>query len=80
MKQSVPLDEEQNPDSKSTQYAGNSSSGGSTKVIGLKEGQWLRQWEGSIKRAVTSRLQGPLTVPDPPNEVALLLDGYADAE
>lgn len=81
LKQSVPLDEEQNPDSKPTQYAGNSSSGGPiTKVIGLKEGQWLRQWEGSIRRAVTSRLQGPLTVLDPPNGVALLLDGYADAE
>jgi hypothetical protein len=75
------LDEEQNPDSKPTQYAGNSSSSGPiTKVIGLKEGQWLRQWEGSIRRAVTSRLQGPLTVLDPPNGVALLLDGYADAE
>jgi len=79
----VPASEEQNPDSKSTLEV--RPAGGSMKVIGLKEGQWLRQWEGSIKHAVASRLQTslPLTEPrthDPPNGNALLLDGYVDTE
>jgi len=68
-------------DSKSAQYVANSPTGGPAEVLlGLKDGQWLRQWEGSIKRAVTSRLHASLTEPDPPNGLALLLDGYTDAE
>jgi len=87
LKQLVPAGDEQHLDSKSAlpnQPAEMSSTSRSMKVIGLKEGQWLRLWEGSIKRAVASRLQTsvPLTEPqthDPPNGIALLLDGYADA-
>jgi hypothetical protein len=88
LKRLVPAGEEQNPDSKSAlrdQPADISSTSRSMKVIGLKEGQWLRLWEGSIKRAVASHLQTsvPLTEPkthDPPNGIALLLDGYTDTE
>src|ERR1700691_2290949 len=48
LKRLVPAGEEQNPDSKSAlrdQPADISSTSRSMKVIGLKEGQWLRLWE-----------------------------------
>jgi len=80
LKRLVP-DDEENPDSKldrRDRRAGCSSGAEPSKVIGFKEGQWLRQWEGSIKRAVTSRLQTLLTEPDSPDGVALSLDGYAE--
>jgi len=87
LKRVVPAAEERNPDSKSVlwdQSPGSSSAGGSTKVIGLKEGQWLRQWEGTIKHAVANRLQTSLIEPNAhgsPNRLAPLLDGYyVDAE
>lgn len=52
------------------------------RVVGMKEGQWLRQWEGTIRHAVGTHLQNavPLTLPDAPNETAraMLLDGYTD--
>ena len=48
-----------------------------TKVIGLREGVWFRQWEGTIRRAVLNRVQepDPLVSRDdvsPP----IMLDGY----
>ena len=81
------MDEQQpSPDSK-VALSGQSDAGRSAlnKVVGLKEGRWLRQWEGCIKRAVVTRLQtaAPLTDPqtqDEPNLMALLLDGYTDDE
>lgn len=87
LKRVVPVDQDEaNPDSKSAIRDEPPEAGPSsrrvTKVVGLKEGQWLRQWEGSIKQLVTSRRQSsiPLTLPqmDAPNEVAMLLDGYTD--
>ncbi|KAG1757604.1 hypothetical protein EDB19DRAFT_1658117 [Suillus lakei] len=50
-----------------------------TKVVGTREGEWFRQWEGTIRRAVQNRLQDkqPLTMPDDqPVHQALVLDGY----
>ncbi|KAH7925184.1 hypothetical protein BV22DRAFT_1034293 [Leucogyrophana mollusca] len=50
-----------------------------TRVIGLKEGEWFRQWEGTIRRAVLNRLQDkqPLVHSDDrPAPPAFLLDGY----
>ncbi|KAG2159835.1 uncharacterized protein EDB93DRAFT_1244610 [Suillus bovinus] len=50
-----------------------------TKVVGMREGEWFRQWEGTIRRAVQNRLQDrqPLTMPDDhPAHEALVLDGY----
>lgn len=50
-----------------------------TEVVGLREGVWFRQWEGTIRRAVLNRLQeseplvtgdGGLTSP------IIMLDGY----
>lgn len=55
------------------------SPGGRIKVAGLREGEWFRQWEGTIRRAVLNRLQDtqPLTTPDDqPAPLSLLLDGY----
>lgn len=52
---------------------------GRTKVVGMREGEWFRQWEGTIRRAVQNRLQDkqPLTMPDDhPAHQALVLDGY----
>ena len=84
LKPLVQAREQRNPDWKSSQPEATSSAGGSTGVVGLKEGQWLHQWEDSIKRAVASHLQTsvPLTeqIPYRPNRAALLLDGYTDAE
>ncbi|OAX44267.1 hypothetical protein K503DRAFT_789010 [Rhizopogon vinicolor AM-OR11-026] len=54
-------------------------SGGRTRVVGLREGEWFRRWEGTIRRAVLNRLQDeqPLTMPDDqPAPLSLLLDGY----
>ncbi|CAL1695717.1 unnamed protein product [Somion occarium] len=49
-------------------------------LIGLREGEWFQQWEGTIKRAVSGRLRTdePLLLPDdrPTGGVAYLLDGY----
>ncbi|KZP31382.1 hypothetical protein FIBSPDRAFT_849875 [Athelia psychrophila] len=51
-------------------------------VVGLKEGQWLRRWEGSIRYAVATHVQTavPLTTPDFLHAPAraMLLDGYLD--
>ncbi|KAG1881628.1 hypothetical protein C8R48DRAFT_681714 [Suillus tomentosus] len=50
-----------------------------TKVVGMREGEWFRQWEGTIRRAVQNRLQDrqPLTMPDDhPAHQTLALDGY----
>jgi hypothetical protein len=74
LKRPVLRGEEENADSKlGLQDQGTTES---SNVIGLKEGQWLRQWEDTIKRAATSHLRTLLTEPDPPDRV--LLDGYVD--
>jgi hypothetical protein len=55
------------------------SSGGRTSVVGLREGEWFKRWEGTIRRAVLNRLcdEQPLTTPDDqPAPLSLLLDGY----
>lgn len=87
LKRLVPADEQQPAADSKVAFSDQpeSSRSGSKKVVGLKEGQWLRQWEGSIKRAVATHLQTavPLTEPqthDQPNGMALLLDGYTDDE
>ncbi|KZT30564.1 hypothetical protein NEOLEDRAFT_1144182 [Neolentinus lepideus HHB14362 ss-1] len=54
--------------------------GGILKLVGAREGEWFREWEGTIRSAVTSRLQSkePMVLPDHlvPNSPAMLLDGY----
>lgn len=67
-----------------SQQPGSQTGTGSTTVLGLKEGQWFRQWEGGIKRAVITRFQSSVPLTEPPiddltNGVASLLDGYNDA-
>jgi len=55
------------------------TSSGSMRVLGLREGEWFRRWEGTIRRAVLNRLQDaqPLTTPDDqPSPLSLMLDGY----
>lgn len=52
---------------------------GAARLVGTKEGEWFAQWEGTIKRAVSNRLQTrmPLQRPDNgPTPAALQLDGY----
>jgi hypothetical protein len=48
-----------------------------TKVVGMREGEWFRQWEGTIRRAVQNRMQDrqPLTMPDD-HPAHQALDGY----
>ncbi|KAF7985357.1 hypothetical protein HWV62_6581 [Athelia sp. TMB] len=53
------------------------------RVVGVKEGQWLRQWEGTIRHAAATHVQStvPLVEPDALIESspsAMLLDGYRD--
>ncbi|KAH7916448.1 hypothetical protein BJ138DRAFT_1131958 [Hygrophoropsis aurantiaca] len=65
-------------------FASSSSSGTPpeslhTKVVGLKEGEWFRQWEGTIRRAVLNRLQDKQPMihsDDRPTPPTFLLDGY----
>jgi len=50
-----------------------------TKVVGLREGVWFRQWEGTIRRAVLNGLQEsePLVAGDSgPASSVIMLDGY----
>lgn len=50
-----------------------------TKVVGLREGVWFRQWEGPIRRAVLNRLQesDPLVAGDGGStSPTIMLDGY----
>lgn len=52
---------------------------GIARLVGLREGEWFQEWEGTIRRAVTNRLKSsvPLKEPDGrPTQAALLLDGY----
>lgn len=52
-----------------------------TKVVGLREGVWFRQWEGTIRSAVLNRLQEsePLVAGDggpTSSSIIMQLDGY----
>lgn len=54
------------------------TSGGGMRMVGLQEGEWFRQWEGTIRRAVLNRLQDaePLTTPDDQHaSLSFLVDG-----
>ena len=47
--------------------------------VGVREGDWFAQWEGTIKRAVSGKLQTRMPLVQPsstPTGAALMLDGY----
>ncbi|CAA7265823.1 unnamed protein product [Cyclocybe aegerita] len=48
---------------------------GPKKLVGLKEGEWFRSWEGVITRAVIGRYQSSVPIPRT-NSEASALDGY----
>jgi len=54
---------------------------GPKELIGLREGEWLRSWEGAITRAVIGRYQSrvPLTNSTRSNPIIQTLDGYNDS-
>ncbi|OBZ79486.1 hypothetical protein A0H81_01073 [Grifola frondosa] len=55
------------------------TSAGPAKLVGLREGEWFQRWEGTIRRAVSGRLESktPLMHPDDaPTSAAIGLDGY----
>ncbi|PCH33679.1 hypothetical protein WOLCODRAFT_135258 [Wolfiporia cocos MD-104 SS10] len=55
---------------------------GTSKLIGMREGTWYEEWESTIKRAVTGRLQStvPLKQPDErPSLADQLLEGFGAA-
>ena len=54
------------------------TAGGPARLVGLKEGEWFQMWEGTIKRAVSRRLQTdvPLLRPDDALTPGIVLDGY----
>lgn len=53
---------------------------GMSKILGIREGEWFKQWESTIATAVRSRMQDnlPLTVPYdiPTTRARINLDGY----
>lgn len=53
---------------------------GPKKLLGLREGEWFRDWEHAIIRAVVGRYQSPIPLPsrDVPASVRSL-DGYEEA-
>lgn len=53
---------------------------GPKKLIGVKEGEWFKSWEGAIIRAVAGRYQSsePLVRSAHSNIHARSLDGYED--
>jgi hypothetical protein len=53
---------------------------GPMKLLGQKEGEWFRQWEGAITRAVLTGYQSPIPLPSSTSSPAAvqLLDGYND--
>jgi hypothetical protein len=54
--------------------------GGTRKLVGTREGEWFRSWEGTIRTSVGTRLQdlNPMTSPieSRVNPAAAALDGY----
>jgi len=50
----------------------------SRSIVGLREGEWFRQWEPAIVRAVAGRYKSPVPLPTRPasNVHAQELDGY----
>lgn len=56
------------------------TSTGLRELIGLKEGEWFRGWEGAITRAVIGRYQSRIPLPNSTrsNLVVQTLDGYHD--
>lgn len=54
---------------------------GPMKLLGQKEGEWFRQWERAITRAVLTGYQSPIPLPSNARSPAAvqLLDGYNDS-
>jgi len=54
---------------------------GPKELIGLREGEWFRSWEGTITRAVIGRYQSRVPLPSSTrsNLVIQTLDGYNDS-
>ncbi|KAK2461935.1 hypothetical protein APHAL10511_006398 [Amanita phalloides] len=58
-----------------------SSSEPTTKVVGVREGEWFRRWEGVIRRSVAGRYQSSIPIPISDDETDRrfflgYLDGY----
>ena len=53
---------------------------GPKKLLGLREGEWFRSWEGAIIRAVVGRYQSPIPLVSSPISGLPVrsLDGYED--
>lgn len=51
------------------------------KVVGVREGEWFKSWQGIIRRSVIGRYQSSIPIPSPDNEenrggLFAYLDGY----
>jgi hypothetical protein len=83
-----PINLGHNPRSTTTGSAGSRSRRyirtptGPKKLIGKKEGEWFRAWEGAIKRAVIGRYQSPIPLlPSTGSTLEVeLLDGYNEGQ
>ncbi len=52
-----------------------------SKMVGVREGEWFRSWQGIIRRSVVGRYQSSIPIPSPDNEenhgsLFGYLDGY----
>lgn len=48
-------------------------------LVGMREGEWFKQWEGVIRMSVLNRVNDLEPMVEPPNNVnihAAMLDGY----
>jgi hypothetical protein len=58
------------------------TSQGISKLVGVREGEWFKEWEGTIRRAVIARQKSdePMYQPDVAQREAAgaMLDGFYD--
>lgn len=86
LKRWVPMSLEEEAELPPPAYQGMQSAGssprtvqtptGTRRLLGLREGEWFRQWEGTITRAVMGRFQSSIPLFSPSGSSGLLLDGY----
>lgn len=69
MKKWVPMNGDEDEQDLAPSIAGappriQQNSSGKAKLIGYREGEWLRKWEGTILRSVNGRYQSPIPIND----------------
>lgn len=74
---SMGLNSSSSSQSRSTRYM--QSASGMKKLVGIKEGEWLRSWEGPITRAVIGKYRSSEPLTNRPSILLHALDGYNES-